>query len=113
VSRLAELGHEVLRTASLPDGNRTADQQIAARADQDGQIVVTKDADFRTSHLLTGSPARLLLVATGNIDNDELLHLFEPRLAELEDAFVVGDHVELRRGAVISHPPAKPMNLAV
>ena len=27
--------------------------------------MVTKDADFRDSHLLTGSPARLLVVATG------------------------------------------------
>lgn len=83
-SRLDELLHDVLHTSSLPDGNRTTDQQIAALADRDGRVVVTKDADFRNSHLLTGSPAKLLVVATGNIGNDDLLQLFELRLTEIE-----------------------------
>jgi predicted nuclease of predicted toxin-antitoxin system len=103
-ARLGALGHDAVHTSSLPDGNRTTDQQIAAVADRDGRIVVTKDADFRNSHLLNGSPARLLVVATGNIRNDDLLNLFESRLPEVEAAFGVGDFVELRRGAVISHP---------
>jgi len=87
----------------LPDGNRTTDQQIAAVADRDGRIVVTKDAGFRNSHLLSGSPARLLVVATGNIRNDDLLKLFESRLAEIGEAFGLGDFVDLRRVAVLSH----------
>ena len=106
-SRLGEFGHDGLHTSSLPDGNRTTDQQIAALADREGRVVVTKDADFRNSHLLTGSPARLLVVATGNIGNDDLLNLFESRLAEIERAFTLGDHVELRRGAVVAHPHAE------
>ena len=89
-SRLAELGHDVVHTSSLPDGNRTTDQQIAGLADRDGRIVVTKDADFRNSHLLRGSPARLLIVATGNIRNDDLLNLVESRLAEIDEAFAQG-----------------------
>jgi predicted nuclease of predicted toxin-antitoxin system len=107
-ARLAELGHDVVHASSLPDGNRTTDQQIAGLADRDGRIVVTKDADFRNSHLLTGSPARLLSVATGNIRNDDLLNLVESRLrlAEIGEAFAQGDHVELRRGAVVSYPRA-------
>ncbi len=76
-------------------------------ADAAGRIVVSKDADFRNSHLLTGSPARLLLVATGNIRNDDLLSLFEGRLAAIEDAFALGDYVELRPDAVVSHPRAE------
>jgi len=104
--RLGELGHDVVHTPSLPDGIRTIDQQIAELADRDGRIVVTKDADFRNSHLLTGSPARLLIVATGNIRNDDLLNLVESRLAEIGEAFARGDHVELRRGAVVSYPRA-------
>ena len=104
--RLAELGHDVVHTSSLPDGNRTTDQQIAALADQDGRIVVTKDAVFRNSRLLRGSPARLLIVATGNIRNDDLLNLVESRLAEIDEAFAQGDHVELRRDAVVSYPRA-------
>ncbi len=106
-SRLGELGHDVLHTSSLPDGNRTTDQRIAALADHERRVVVTKDADFRNSHLLTGSPERLLFVATGNIGNDELLTFFESRMTEIEAAFLLGDHVELRRGAVLSHPHAE------
>ena len=93
-----------MHTSSLADRNRTTDQQIAALADRDGRIVVTRDADFRNSHLLTGSPARLLIVATGNIRNDDLLNLFESRLAEIEGAFGLSDYVELRRDVVRSHP---------
>jgi len=104
--RLGELGHDVVHTSSLPDGNTTTDQQIAELADWDGRIVVTKDADFRNSHLLTGSPARLLIVATGNLRNDDLLNLVESRLAEIGEAFSRGDHVELQRGAVLSYPRA-------
>jgi len=104
--RLAELGHDVLHTSSLSFGNRTTDQEIAAVADRDGRVVVTKDTDFRNSHLLAGSPARLLVVATGNIGNADLLALFESRLGEIEEAFGLGRYVELRRGAVISHPHA-------
>lgn len=107
-TQFSELGHEVLHTSSLPSGNRTTDQQIATAADLDGRIVVTKDSDFRNSHLLTGSPARLLVVATGNIGNADLLQLFESRMTELGEAFAAGDYVELRRGAVVSHPRAEP-----
>lgn len=103
-SRLSELGHDVVHTSSLPDGNRSTDQQIAGLADQDARIVVTKDADFRNSHLLTGSPAKLLVVATGNIGNTDLLSLVVSRLAQIEEAFALGDHVELWRGAVLSYP---------
>ncbi|MDQ3464386.1 MAG: hypothetical protein M3500_06740 [Actinomycetota bacterium] len=54
---------------------------------------------------MTGSPARLLVVATGNIGNDDLMRLFESHLAEIEEAFALGDHVELRHGAVVSRQP--------
>ena len=105
--RLAELGHEAVHTGSLPEGNRTTDRQIAAMADRDRRVVVTKDGDFRNAHLLTGSPNRVLIVATGNISNDELLGLIEARLPEISEAFVQADHVEIRRDAVLSFPRAR------
>lgn len=43
-------------------------------------------------------------MATGNIRNDDLLNLVESRLAEIDEAFAQGDHVELRRGAIVSYP---------
>jgi predicted nuclease of predicted toxin-antitoxin system len=50
---------------------------VAERADDQDRIVVTKDRDFRDSHLLSDTPRRLLVVATGNISNNALLELFE------------------------------------
>ena len=66
---------DVLHTLDLPDGNRSADNMISSIADSDGRIVFSKDADFVRSHLLRGTPARLLLVATGNIGNQDLTAL--------------------------------------
>lgn len=67
---LSSSGHDALHTLELPDGNRTTDARIAEIADGSDRVVVTKDRDFRDSHLLTRSPRRLLVVATGNITND-------------------------------------------
>ncbi len=50
---LSRVGHDALHTSELPDGNRSTDSQIARRADADGRVVVTKDRDFRETHLLT------------------------------------------------------------
>lgn len=76
VRLLSSSGHDALHTSDLSDGNRTTDTRIAERADADDRVVVTKNRDFRDSHLLTSSPQRLLVVATGNITNDALLALF-------------------------------------
>lgn len=39
--------------------------------------MITDDRDFRDGHLLSGSPRRLLVVATGIITSAALLALFE------------------------------------
>ena len=44
-------------------------------------MVVTKDRDFRDGRLLTRSPHRLLVVATGNITNAALIALFQENRA--------------------------------
>jgi len=74
--RLTALGRDAVHTLDLPLGNRTSDRDICALADRDGRVVVTKDADFVSSHVISGSPARLWQVSTGNLGNDELeVHL--------------------------------------
>ena len=69
---LREGGHDALHTSQLPDENRSPDADIARIADAEDRVVISKDRDFRDSHLLRRSPQRLLVVATGNIANDEL-----------------------------------------
>jgi predicted nuclease of predicted toxin-antitoxin system len=98
-------GHDAVHVASLPHAVRTPDAEISAYADADGIAVVTKDSDFRHSHTVSGSPAKLLLVATGNIRNDDLLALFDHRLDEIATGFAHAGFIELHREVLIIHGP--------
>lgn len=100
---LTAAGHDALHTLSLPDQNRSKDTAIRQWADSDGRIVISKDADFVSTHLVLGSPARLLEISTGNIPNSQLLPLILGNLARIELAFSVGAHVELTAAAMIVH----------
>ena len=98
--RLRELGHDAAHTLDLPDGNRTTDLDIARVADAEERVVVTKDSDFVASRVLRGTPARLLLISTGNLPNQELEALLLPVLDEIADAFEETSFVELTRTTV-------------
>lgn len=100
---LARAGHDALHTINLQNANSTSDREVARRADTDGRVVVTKDRDFRDSHLLSGTPRRLLVVATGNISNNALLELFEAHLDAIAAAFADSDFVEIGPRALIVH----------
>lgn len=97
------MGHDAIHTLDLPDRNATKDREISVVADRDGRVVITKDSDFRDSHLLRGTPRRLLRVTTGNIKNADLVALFERNLTAIEDAFTAADHVELTVDELIVH----------
>ena len=96
-------GHEALHTLDLPDRNTTSDRRIAELADQEDRVVVTKDRDFRDSHLLRGSPRRLLIITAGNLVNPVLLSLVDRHLDALLDALEESDLVELTTDAVVLH----------
>ncbi|WP_420456379.1 DUF5615 family PIN-like protein [Rubrivirga sp.] len=81
--RFADAGWDAVHTLDLPDGNATPDAEVARRADAEDRAVVTKDADFVASHVLSRRPARLLLVSTGNLSNRGLDALIVPRLADI------------------------------
>jgi predicted nuclease of predicted toxin-antitoxin system len=100
---LSSAGRDALHTTELPDGNRTTDRRIAELADEEGRVVVTKDRDFREGHLLTRSPQRLLVVATGNITNTALLSLFEMHLDAIANALGEADFVELGPDSLAVH----------
>jgi predicted nuclease of predicted toxin-antitoxin system len=100
---LSGVGHDVVHSSALPDGNRTSDQVLADVADADDRVMVTKDRDFEISHALRRRPRRLLLVTTGNIANNALIDLFENNLAVIEQELSAADYVELTSDAVIVH----------
>ena len=70
---------------------------------KDHYVVVTKDADFVESFLLRRVPWKLLLISTGNIENDELELLLLASLKRLADTFVSFDFIELDRTNMIIH----------
>jgi predicted nuclease of predicted toxin-antitoxin system len=93
-------GYDALHTRDLPDGNRTTDEQVIVSADRELRVVVTKDADFVSSHLLSGRPAKLLLVSTGNISNRELEQLLVPLIASIVQEFQSHAFLEFGRSGV-------------
>lgn len=101
--QISNAGHDAIHTSELPDGNRTTDAQIAEAADADDRVVVTKDRDFRNSHLLRSSPRRLLIVATGNISNNDLTALFAEELEAIIGALDEATFVELGSDSLIVH----------
>ena len=88
---------------NLPRRNLTSDSEVCAIAESENRVVVTKDDDFVRTLLLHDTPRRLLLVATGNIANDDLIDLFDRSLSQIERGFTSARFVEVNRQAVIVH----------
>jgi len=100
---IAAQDHDVLHTLDLPDANKTPDKQINDVSEQERRIVITKDADFVNSFLVSDRPYKLLLISTGNISNRELESLFMPQLSKIVEAFEAHRYVELNRTSLIIH----------
>ena len=88
-------GHSAETTRDLSSGNCSTDEQIKKASSNEECVVVTKDKDFYYSHVLHGSPRKLLLVRCGNLKLRALLSLFELHLADIEMALERSDLVEL------------------
>jgi len=101
--QLREAKHDAIHTLDLPMGNRTPDAVINQISLAEQRIVITKDADFRDSHLVNKEPFKLLLVSTGNINNNDLLNLFAQNLSRIIEAFEAYSYVELDRRHLTIH----------
>ncbi len=102
---LCSQGHDSIHTLDLPEKNRTGDHFIADFADENGRIVVSKDADFTALKLLAGKPKKLLLIKTGNLNNTLLLQVFNANLDVIENLFLSFEIVELGRTMVVGGYP--------
>jgi predicted nuclease of predicted toxin-antitoxin system len=103
VIHLRRLGYDAQHTWGLESGNRTPDNRVAQIADNEGAIVVSKDADFLNSHILNRSPKKLLLISTGNISNKILLDLFEQHIEAITSALEESSSVELNQQGLVIH----------
>ncbi len=96
-------GVDVLHTDNLPNKERTSDEEIRKLSLTKNCIVITKDIDFLDSFYVKGIPPKLLLVTTGNIDNKELLQLFENHLSDILNMFKEFNFIELTNFEIIGH----------
>ncbi len=100
---MTKQGHDALHTIPLTDGNRSTDGVVMRRADADARILVTKDIDFADSHLLRGTPRRLLLVSSGNVTNAALMALFEKHFTAIAVALEEAAFVEVSVEGIAVH----------
>jgi predicted nuclease of predicted toxin-antitoxin system len=100
---LRESGHDAVHTRDLLLGNCTPDSEIIRIADSEERVVVTKDSDFVDSCLLRNQPERLLLIATGNIRNTELMRLIMKVLPAVLDAFEKARYIEINHQLMVIH----------
>lgn len=75
-------GIEAIHVNDLPDKWFSKDDFISSFADAGGFVVISKDADFKNSHFVEGTPARLIRISLGNISNQTLFAIFERHLDE-------------------------------
>lgn len=100
---LTAKGHDAKHTKDYPGGSTMPDVEVIRIADTEHRVAVTKDEDFRVSHLLDRKPARLLHVTCGNISTRDLLALVDQHYAALEVALIECNYIELDRIGIIIH----------
>jgi predicted nuclease of predicted toxin-antitoxin system len=83
VNFLRERGVDATHVNRILDRWYTKDAEIVRYVDATGSLLITKDADFRDSHFITGNPARVVRVTLGNLSNDQLIALFDHHWAAL------------------------------
>ena len=65
--------------------------------------IISKDKDFLESLLIKNEPEKLILVKTGNINNDTLLNLFK---LNIENLIVLLEHsslIEVYSTEIVTH----------
>ena len=100
---LNNAGHDSVHTLDLPNGNTTKDSEINALSLAEERILISKDADFIESLLISDKPFKLLYIATGNISNTALQELLERNITDIETALRDNRFVELTPVSLIIH----------
>lgn len=99
-------GHDAKHIKDYPGGATLEDTAVARIADTEDRIVVTKDDDFRVTHLLRRSPKRLLHVTCGNISTPDLIALIDRHYAALSAVLAEYNYIEINRPGIIIHDPS-------
>ena len=85
---LTSQGYECIHVNMILEKWHTPDNIICQYADANDFVVITKDEDFRNSHIFRDTPKKLIRIILGNISNQLMINLFEeysPLLQTLEN----------------------------
>lgn len=82
-----ENGIESIHVNDILDSWYTKDGAIAKYADDNDFTLMSKDADFKDSHFLKGTPRKLLRISLGNISTKRLLEILGKNLELLKEKF--------------------------
>ena len=84
---LQSAGCDTIHTKDLPRRNATPDSEINWLSIQESRIVITKDRHFIDSFMIQQQPYKLLILTTGNINNNQLIDLFMNNLPQFAELF--------------------------
>ena len=87
---LNDRGHDAFHTIEFPNGVLTKDEEIIKIAVSQNRIIVTKDHDFLNHFLIKGPVPKILLIETGNINNNDLFELIGKQLERFVEFYEFG-----------------------
>lgn len=85
VKYLKSSGFEAIHVNEILDKWHTKDGDICRYADENDLIVLTKDADFKNSFLISHTPNKLVKVNLGNISNAALVDIVSANLQAIQN----------------------------
>ena len=78
---------DAIHGSKILDGWYTNDADFCRYADENDFIFVTKDNDFRDSHIIKKTPSKLIKINLGNISNQKLIKIFSVNLNYIIEIF--------------------------
>lgn len=95
------LGHDVIHTSALPNGNLTTDSILNQISILEDRVLITKDNDFYYSYVASQKPKKLVLVKLGNMRLKMLKTYFEKNASKLiellqEHSFIILEADKIR-----------------
>lgn len=84
VNYLRSLKFQAIHVNEILDRWHTKDRAICIYADTNDFIVLTKDADFKYSHLISNTPRKLVKVNLGNMPTSTLTNVISKNLKAIQ-----------------------------
>lgn len=96
-------GYDSIHTLELPDKNATTDKYIKEFAVKENRVLLTKDDDFLQSFIIEKKPTKLILIKTGNINNNSLMDIFNKGLNVIVSLIKHHAMIEITQEEIIVH----------